>query len=682
MEVPDLVVGNELVWKTSKGTSYDVKLLRVHDKKPTDGGEVKEARVRQEEDSPPSSSEDGSHQDYITTTDKPDQSQKDATSVEDSSNHSLTVRKKTTTDKPDKAQKGARSVEDDGDHHSNVRKKTSTDQPDQAQKSNTLSFGSLESEDESPVRKKRRDVHDSEMTDFSAAFQNLKHLSTMNETLKEIRDMMKAVMDSKTNSSESLQPRNANAEANEQMDHFLTGLDLIHHHLKTLYTLVYQCNCNSTVTLSQVESMSDHEKLHRMTKEVVSQPQVPQGKAIIRDFGDMMSLALKCVYSCERCEQLDAADRILECLPMGTTGLPEELLVLHKDIDKLEDHLRQQCLIPMDAHLNLGKYLYEETPVWKKYHLRNILVIYALSVDRPQSRQADILHVVMDWNTRRPAAFDISRLWKRRISYIPFLLTGQIVMTYGIVSVCIVICTRQCHAHQGPAYVQKGENDICDDGKEIAEAEDWESTVKENRSSLHPCLIHPISLHNFSTVISSPSVNNTLDSYQRVWGPSIGTILLRHRLQEQGEPSLPVFIRQRVSENRIGIALQAVHPDYHRIRLNGASRILNPQPYRAAYFGEKLHNEKLVMFGVTHICAIDGYSGKIVQFVSMPVKNPVQIYQHLFRPILVNYGLFDQIRVDHSKEWTLSLFVQESLAHLRHSVQKPPHRQTSSTLWE
>eukprot|EP00731_Ephydatia_muelleri_P016453 Em0009g877a len=61
----------------------------------------------------------------------------------------------------------------------------------------------------------------------------------------------------------------------------------------------------------------------------------------------------------------------------------------------------------------------------------------------------------------------------------------------------------------------KGENDICDDGKEIAEAEDWESTVKENRSSLPPCLIHPISLHIVSTVISSPSVNNTLDYYQR-----------------------------------------------------------------------------------------------------------------------------------------------------------------------
>eukprot|EP00731_Ephydatia_muelleri_P016561 Em0009g985a len=123
-----------------------------------------------------------------------------------------------------------------------------------------------------------------------------------------------------------------------------------------------------------------------------------------------------------------------------------------------------------------------------------------------------------------------------------------------------------------------GENDICDDGKEIAEAEDWESTVKENR---HPGLL------------------------PKGMG-SIGAILLRYRLQEQGEPSLPVFIRQRVSENRVGIALQAVHPDYHRMRLNGASRSLNPQPYQAAYFGEKLHidqNEKLVMFGVTpHLC--------------------------------------------------------------------------------
>ena len=61
-----------------------------------------------------------------------------------------------------------------------------------------------------------------------------------------------------------------------------------------------------------------------------------------------------CMLRSCRCEQLDASDRILECLPMALclngssdgwhllnpTRLSEELLVLHKDIDKLEDHLR------------------------------------------------------------------------------------------------------------------------------------------------------------------------------------------------------------------------------------------------------------------------------------------------------------------------------------------------------
>jgi len=35
----------------------------------------------------------------------------------------------------------------------------------------------------------------------------------------------------------------------------------------------------------------------------------------------------------------------------------------------------------------------------------------------------------------------------------------------------------------------------------------------------------------------------------------------------------------------------------------------NPVPYHADYFGHKLHidqNEKLVMYGVTHVTAVDG----------------------------------------------------------------------------
>ena len=50
---------------------------------------------------------------------------------------------------------------------------------------------------------------------------------------------------------------------------------------------------------------------------------------------------------------------------------------------------------------------------------------------------------------------------------------------------------------------------------------------------------------------------------------------------------------------------------------------LNPLPYRAMYFGEKLHldqNEKCVMFGVTHVVAIDGYSRKNRNFVVLMCK--------------------------------------------------------------
>ena len=60
---------------------------------------------------------------------------------------------------------------------------------------------------------------------------------------------------------------------------------------------------------------------------------------------------------------------------------------------------------------------------------------------------------------------------------------------------------------------------------------------------------------------------------------------------------------------------------------------MNPLPYVAHYFNHKLHidqNEKVIMFGLTHILAVDGYSGKIVSLVSMPIKNCSLIYEHVF----------------------------------------------------
>ena len=84
---------------------------------------------------------------------------------------------------------------------------------------------------------------------------------------------------------------------------------------------------------------------------------------------------------------------------------------------------------------------------------------------------------------------------------------------------------------------------------------------------------------------------------------------------------------------RLDIKLSS-DPDNHHKRYALTYRLINPIPYNSTYCGEKLHidqNEKLVLFGVTHVCAVDGHSGKIVSFVTMPVKNNAIIYEHMYR---------------------------------------------------
>ena len=88
---------------------------------------------------------------------------------------------------------------------------------------------------------------------------------------------------------------------------------------------------------------------------------------------------------------------------------------------------------------------------------------------------------------------------------------------------------------------------------------------------------------------------------------------------------------------------------------------MNPIPYRVTAHGEKLHldqNEKFVMYGMTHVVAVDGYSRKIVGFITFPVKNAIAIYDCLFRPLLLKEGLWVQVRVDHGREFSLMLSVQ------------------------
>lgn len=89
-----------------------------------------------------------------------------------------------------------------------------------------------------------------------------------------------------------------------------------------------------------------------------------------------------------------------------------------------------------------------------------------------------------------------------------------------------------------------------------------------------------------------------------------------------------------ISQQRVGESLSRVSPAYQEARRTATAHQTNPASYHADYPGHKLHvdqNEKLIMFRVTHVAAVDGFSGMIVGFITMPVKNNIEIYSNLFR---------------------------------------------------
>jgi len=132
------------------------------------------------------------------------------------------------------------------------------------------------------------------------------------------------------------------------------------------------------------------------------------------------------------------------------------------------------------------------------------------------------------------------------------------------------------------------------------------------------------------------------------------------------------------SEVRIGSSMGRVAPGPQRGRRQMAHRHLN---YTARFSGDKLHldqNEKLAMYGVTHVIAVDGFSRKIVGMITIPVKNPIAIYNALMKPLLESHGrLWQQVRVDHGTEFTLVLTVQH-LAGLRLWQDRLPALQSTS----
>lgn len=89
-----------------------------------------------------------------------------------------------------------------------------------------------------------------------------------------------------------------------------------------------------------------------------------------------------------------------------------------------------------------------------------------------------------------------------------------------------------------------------------------------------------------------------------------------------------------IGEKRVENVMRKLAPRQHQARQMNIARQLNPIPYKANYFGQNIHidqNEKLVMYGVTHAMAIDGYSRKIISFITMPIKNCVEILVQMAR---------------------------------------------------
>ena len=96
--------------------------------------------------------------------------------------------------------------------------------------------------------------------------------------------------------------------------------------------------------------------------------------------------------------------------------------------------------------------------------------------------------------------------------------------------------------------------------------------------------------------------------------------------------------RIRVCQLRVDQSLQRVNPGHHDRRLTRTHLLTNPVSYRSDYFGEKVHidqNKKPVVYGVTHVCAIDGNSGKIVAFTTMPIKTNIVIYESVYMQVSV-----------------------------------------------
>uniref|UniRef100_A0A3Q3K2P3 Neuroblastoma-amplified sequence N-terminal domain-containing protein n=1 Tax=Monopterus albus TaxID=43700 RepID=A0A3Q3K2P3_MONAL len=170
----------------------------------------------------------------------------------------------------------------------------------------------------------------------------------------------------------------------------IPGLERLCDDLVTMETLVYETSCELNLTLKDLQQLSDIDKLRLLMKNSSTERYVKDAlqwmvpflhrcegqkegaaKALLREYlvslaqqdlalpltifqhskpdclqkiiGDpdqLMAVALECIYSCERDDQLSLCYDVLECLPQRGYGPETDITPsLHDQVDKLEKHL-------------------------------------------------------------------------------------------------------------------------------------------------------------------------------------------------------------------------------------------------------------------------------------------------------------------------------------------------------
>ena len=161
-----------------------------------------------------------------------------------------------------------------------------------------------------------------------------------------------------------------------------------------------------------------------------------------------------------------------------------------------------------------------------------------------------------------------------------------------------------------------------------------------------------------------------------------------------GRKMLKGYIQSKgvlVSERKLKSALPRMSPHWHHARQQNSHERSNPSIYMAHYFGHKFHldqNENLIRYGVTYVLARDGFSGNFVGAAVMQRKINEIIYDKVYSACVSEYGLWDQVRVDHGREFYLTLYMQERLTNegrgdpeIASYVQTSTHNHIIERIW-